>query len=83
MTKLKHPMLGIREFTKEHAERLMSLKNNGGWEIAQNADSADTNNGSLENKEEPTPNGGGDKATATAATARKTPTRKRTKSGRK
>lgn len=33
--KLKHKILGIREFEKEHADRILGMSKNGGWELAK------------------------------------------------
>lgn len=36
-TTLTHPALGDRSFDDDHAKRLMSLVNNGGWEFKKQA----------------------------------------------
>ena len=33
MVTLKHQVLGDREFEISHAERLLAMANNGGWEL--------------------------------------------------
>ncbi len=32
---LVHPLLGVRGFSVEHAERLMGMRNNGGWQLQE------------------------------------------------
>ena len=29
--KLEHPMIGVMEFEKDHAARILAKKDNGGW----------------------------------------------------
>lgn len=36
MVRLTCPSLGEREFEVSHAERLLSMQNNGGWQLAGN-----------------------------------------------
>lgn len=48
MVKLKHPKLGTREFEKEHADRILRMPKNGGWEPvkkAKNEDRTETDSG--------------------------------------
>ena len=35
---LTHPIIGDREFSKAHAEKLMAMEKNGGWEIKETID---------------------------------------------
>lgn len=35
---LTHPILGDRDFDPDHAERLMDMENNGGWQYKTKSD---------------------------------------------
>lgn len=37
MTILTHPIIGDKQFEDNHAKRLLEMKNNGGWELKENA----------------------------------------------
>lgn len=49
---LVHPVMGVRGFSVEHAERLMKVKKNGGWEYHKEEKKPKTSVKKKEQKEE-------------------------------
>lgn len=43
-TTLVHPLNGEQEFNPDHADRIMSMENNGGWKRKSKSDDQPNNN---------------------------------------
>ena len=43
-TTLVHPIIGEQEFDPDHADRIMAMKTNGGWERKSKSDDQPNNN---------------------------------------
>jgi hypothetical protein len=50
---LTHPIIGDREFSKQHAEKLMAMEKNGGWELKETTKESPANDadGSTDSRE--------------------------------